>query len=101
MPAIHRHVETLLVSGKVPLMTAMTVHCRGSLNGVRPSLLRRDRATGREHKERTCDEARRRSPRLGVWERALLTTPHPRPILQAPPCSVGCSPRALGASVVP
>jgi hypothetical protein len=41
------------------LMTAMTMNCRGSLNGVRHSAVEsRDRAMGREHGERKRDQAR-------------------------------------------
>src|SRR5215211_4103274 len=48
------------------LMTAMTMNCRGSLNGVRHSVVEsRDRAMGREYGEHKCDKARRCSPL--VW----------------------------------
>jgi hypothetical protein len=42
------------------LMTAMTMNCRGSLNGVRHSAVEsRDRAMGPKQWERKCDKARR------------------------------------------
>jgi hypothetical protein len=41
-------------------MTLMTMNCRGSLNGVRPSAVRsRNGVMGREQWERKCDKARR------------------------------------------
>jgi hypothetical protein len=44
------------------LMTAMTLNCRGSLNGVRHSAVEsRDRAMGREQRERKAVNVRCRS----------------------------------------
>ena len=44
------------------LMTAMTMNCRGFLNGVRHSAVEsRDRTMGQEYGEHKCDKARRYS----------------------------------------
>jgi hypothetical protein len=82
------------------LMTAMTMNCRGSLNGVRHSAVEsRDRAMGREHSERKCDKARRcsrlvrplgdrRRDMLGLHPAAKSRSPRapgPRPACPALP----------------
>ena len=53
----------------------------------------------REHRERKCDKVRRCSRPARPLGASIAQPPRPRLILPAPPCSVGCSPHALEASV--
>ena len=93
------------------LMTAMTMNCRGSLNGVGHSTVEsRDRAMGREQRERKAVKARRcsRPTRpLGDRRRDMLRL-HPAAAFLSPrvpgprPACAGLPPRAaLTENVAP